>query len=419
VKLGVKFEGTINIENLLDRFINFLFGTISSRLITIGVSFLTFGMWDVLVFAFEAKILDRNVDAPGSSFGWSEGLGIALLLLGLFISFIKYWRSKSDKFSDRRVKLLEEFHDISNTRLQEEALKVFNIRSPDVYALRLVLSHPTNQMGAILLFQYCHLNVERHENWFSLKGRFFKARYNLGFILWIFFPILAIFSLLLAVMERSSPGVTSSGQNAWIAYSLICLLVIASATLMFGELKKMGTAVTLVEKYEPVMDSQPKLDINKKIQRERDIQALKWILSSIHLPTVDQHMLDSPHMIIDKVFFFWEGFNGVYSNRLFSLYDQEVSNLIDKLHLAWSTTLSFHQCYHSNHNGSIHIFSNPGDAPLSHEQEECWDAIVQACKIMNEALHELLSIVRYRYLEIDIMESSSKAWHEYIENERL
>jgi hypothetical protein len=125
--LGVKLEGTINIEKLLDRFLNFIFGTISSKLISVGIGFLTFGRWDVIVFAFEAMALGRNVDAPSSSVGWSEVLGITLLSLGLIISFIKFMRSRNDELSDRKVKFLEEFHGMSNSRLQEEALKLFNI----------------------------------------------------------------------------------------------------------------------------------------------------------------------------------------------------------------------------------------------------------------------------------------------------
>ncbi len=277
------------------------------------------------------------------------------------------------------------------------------------------MSHPTNQMGALSLFRHCHLNVACNEEWFTFKDRFIKARYRIGIILWSAFPLLALGSFLLAIMELSSPGVTSSGKYASVYYLAICLLEIAGACLMFP---KIGTAITLVEEYKPVQRCQENSNFDNSTRRSRDIEALIWMFSSVHLPTIDQHILDSPHIILNKVFYFWEGFKGVYTNSLFNLYDSELKKLVDEFYAAWSTSLSFSQCYHSNHDGSAHIFSNPGDAPLSEEQEIYWQSIDEAGSRMRNSLDQLLSVVRNKYIEIDILESNSNAWREYIEHKK-
>ncbi len=415
--------GTIDIDKLLDRFLNFLFGSLVSRLVTAGLGFLSFGLLDVVVFTIETYLLDRAVESPGSSFGWQESLGLFLLFLGLLISFSKYLISRKSNNSKKRLDLLENYQSIGDARLQQGFAKYYGIINPDVIALRRVLSHPTNQAGALSLFQFCHMNIECNDNWFSLKGRFFKLRYYFGFVLWLAFPLLAITSFLLAAMEYKSPGITSSGDHAAEIYLLMCLLVSAGAALMMKELQKIGAAIHLCEKFAPVRQSGSLDDGNSEnegvyIKRNRDVEVLRRVLSTIHIPTIDQHVVDSPYMISDSVLYFWEGFNSAVTGSLFNLYDKELEGLLREFHSAWEKSVAFGQYYHANHSGSAYIFSNPGDAPFSELQEAAWEAILNANSTMKECLRKIIEMVRDKYIEMDVEETNFTAWNDYVQQVR-
>lgn len=81
---------------------------------------------------------------------------------------------------------------------------------------------------------------------------------------------------------------------------------------------------------------------------------------------------------------------------------------------AWEITLKFDNRYHDTPGGHRYIFSNPGDAPLSVEQQADWDFIESARMDMANALKGLLDRLREGYIEVNIHKTNSKAWTEYI-----
>lgn len=148
-------------------------------------------------------------------------------------------------------------------------------------------------------------------------------------------------------------------------------------------------------------------------KRMRDISNIKWLLSSIHLPTIDQHILDSPHMILSKVFHFWEGYQSIIKSSLFHLYNNEINDKFNKIYEYWGKTLDFPQYYDSNFDGMAHIFVIPGDLPLTGDKEEAWNSIQNACRELRGTLDSLLGQIREEYLEINIEETNQIAWSEY------
>lgn len=155
-----------------------------------------------------------------------------------------------------------------------------------------------------------------------------------------------------------------------------------------------------------------------EIKRNRDIENIRWALNTLHLPTLDQHVIDSPHYLADKVLYFWEGFNGVMLNSLFHLYDGELEKEFRRLHDAWRVSINYYQYYHSNPSGSLHVFGSPGDAPFSKRQQAAWDKIEKANATIRLSLDDILAVVRERYIEIDIDETNRNAWLEFIETKR-
>ncbi len=177
--------------------------------------------------------------------------------------------------------------------------------------------------------------------------------------------------------------------------------------------KLLEYAILAVVDKDPKTPSELRGMTPEKLQYERDTENLNWLLSHIHLPTLDEHISDLPRCISDKIFWFWEGFRGVITNSLFHVYDPVLNNSIDTLFNAWKTTLAFPTRYRDIQGGSRHVFSNPGDAPLDHDQEKDWKEIEKAADEMNQALKALLARVRSSYLKIDISQTNGKAWKEY------
>jgi len=173
-------------------------------------------------------------------------------------------------------------------------------------------------------------------------------------------------------------------------------------------------AIKSILENNPERASEQKELSEKEKKEKRDISNIKWALSSLHIPTLDQHILDSPHMLMDKVLYFWEGYNGILTNSLFHLYDKNLEKEFKELHKYWGVSIRYYQFYHSNMRGNVHIFSNPGDGPFTKNQQKAWDKIVDANSKMRKSLDQILKLVRQNYLDVDIDDTNKQAWNEYV-----
>lgn len=185
-------------------------------------------------------------------------------------------------------------------------------------------------------------------------------------------------------------------------------------------LKKIGPlaslqkiALTAIIKSAPPKPSEVDNLSPEEKKRKRDVLNLKSVLSTIHFPTLDEHITNLPRSIDNRIFPFWQSFQSIVSNSLFHLYDEDVYEIIKSLYGAWDSSLSYSLYYHSVE-GIHNIFSNPMDAPLSDNQQQIWDEIHIAANDLNLAKNQLLDKVRSDYLEIDIEECSRISWNEYV-----
>lgn len=173
-------------------------------------------------------------------------------------------------------------------------------------------------------------------------------------------------------------------------------------------------------KLKSLSPRKPKADFLQSSEAEarkrlRDIENIKWAMASIHIPTVDQMILDLPGYLNSKALHFWESFNGVMTNSLFHVYDEEVNETFLSMHKAWYDCVSHGSQYHVTSNPNICVFKNPFDFPLDDDQEREWNEIKSARNSLRKSLDTLLRIIRERFLEIDIDEMSKKAWEEYVD----
>jgi hypothetical protein len=156
----------------------------------------------------------------------------------------------------------------------------------------------------------------------------------------------------------------------------------------------------------------------EQIRRSRDIANLKWLLSNIHFPTLDQMIEDLPELMHSRALHFWEGFNAVVKNSLFHLYDADLLAIVKSIHKSWGICVSNGEQYHMATNPNIYVFKNPGDAPLTQRQERIWKSIDSARSSLLDAQQGLLKAIRERYLEVDIDETNQAAWQEYKDMQR-
>jgi len=148
--------------------------------------------------------------------------------------------------------------------------------------------------------------------------------------------------------------------------------------------------------------------------KAHDIGVIKELLSAVHIPTLDSHLVEAPYKVYDHIFHFWEGFNGIVTSKLFYLYDQKLREKIETMHSSWGKSLSYGHRYHSSPGGSASFFSKPMDMPFNDEEQKDWDTISSELITLNTVFQEILNHIREHYLEIEVEELSKAAWKEYV-----
>lgn len=182
--------------------------------------------------------------------------------------------------------------------------------------------------------------------------------------------------------------------------------------------KFLETAIKTVLDKNPKRPAELKGMSRERVKHDHDVENMRWLMETLHIPTLQQHIIEMPHALSDRAVWFYEGFQGVVMNALFSLYDPVLRTAVDKLYLGWRTALSHDNEYHETPSGTMHVFSSPGDMPLSGDRQTAWNEIAAACKDMADGLSTVLDRLRADYLEINIHKTNAKAWKVYIDFER-
>jgi hypothetical protein len=209
---------------------------------------MSFTSIDVLVYAIQTVVLKQaDVQPPGSDIGWMEGLGLGVFFVGLLIPFYNWVVSSKKNLQNDRTVFKETYLGLTVPRLQDEFERLYGVKNADAEATCAVLGHPSNVNGAIALFQFAHVNVIYEKPWFVLSDKWFKFRYNVGFVIWAMLPIHIVSCLFLGALEFCSPGLLNSGPHAGEIIIGLAVLESIGAWLIFDDLRRMGRAISLVE----------------------------------------------------------------------------------------------------------------------------------------------------------------------------
>jgi hypothetical protein len=73
-------------------------------------------------------------------------------------------------------------------------------------------------------------------------------------------------------------------------------------------------------------------DSPSTIRRRRDVDTLRYLLTNIHVPTLDKYVEGLPRYCDDSVLYFWEGFNAMWQSSLTHFYDDKLKCIFDRPH---------------------------------------------------------------------------------------
>lgn len=151
---------------------------------------------------------------------------------------------------------------------------------------------------------------------------------------------------------------------------------------------------------------------NARIQHDRDVENMRQLMGTLHIPTLQEHIADLPGMITSQALFFRDWFCAFRRSASFYVYDTVLNDVTIKIANGWQRATNYLAEYRDICHGR-YIFSNPGDAPLNPNQQTVWEDIESARREMNEGLYLLLGHLRENYIEIDIAKTDADAWNFY------
>ena len=152
-----------------------------------------------------------------------------------------------------------------------------------------------------------------------------------------------------------------------------------------------------------------------KVEHNRDVESMKRLMSGLHLPTLDCLIRELPHSIPERSMDFLECLRGNVEDSSFFLYDQVLTDAINRLLNSWNDAVSHWGEYDGTPGERSYIFRNPGDMSLPPERQKIWDEICRSKHEMCDALNDILSRLRDSYIEISIDETNNIAWRTYID----
>ncbi len=174
-------------------------------------------------------------------------------------------------------------------------------------------------------------------------------------------------------------------------------------------------ALKAIVKANPARPAELKGLSVEQVHRTRDMESLRWLLSTVHWPTLDEHIDDGPSVILERTCDFWEAFNSVFRNSLFHLYDKSLRSKVNSLHRLWGKSLSYDSFYDPSRRGDRYIFDMPMDVFRSQEHRRVWNDLKRTYPKLRKAVKDLLKEVREKYPELDLALLNKNALNEYRE----
>jgi len=185
---------------------------------------------------------------------------------------------------------------------------------------------------------------------------------------------------------------------------------------------QLTVGIAEIVRVEPKRPAQLRGLSRAKIEHDHDAEQIRWLLSKLHLPTLDEHIEHLPDRVRSRYLWFHAHFASVETNSLFSIYDTVLDGAVRRFARAWDTAVSHGEKYHASANADLYSFRPSGYLAFAEDEEKAWAEIAEARDLMRQSLDEILARVRTHYHEVDIKKTNDTAWRDYyvevVEDER-
>jgi len=149
-------------------------------------------------------------------------------------------------------------------------------------------------------------------------------------------------------------------------------------------------------------------------KRKLDIENIYWILSSIHIPTFDNFLEEAPELLIYDQLHYFEGFSAILKSNKFYLYDKALLKKLKNIHSMLDKSLSYGHHYIFLSNARKSKFTFPYDKEDYEETMNDFRMLIENINKLKKDFKNLISYIRENYLEINLTETSKKAFEDFL-----
>lgn len=176
-------------------------------------------------------------------------------------------------------------------------------------------------------------------------------------------------------------------------------------------------AIEAIIKAAPLKPNEEKSISPTEIKRKKDIENLRKLLNYIHVPTLDLFLEDIPSTIIEEIFYYQYNYRDFIESNSFHIYDDKLLKILTDLNSNWKILLSYPKHYDSERNGNNYKFYMPWhEKPDYAEAQKDYNYLLKVRLEFEKNFKNLFKLIRLEYIEIDLDESSKKAFEMYQEH---
>lgn len=178
--------------------------------------------------------------------------------------------------------------------------------------------------------------------------------------------------------------------------------------------KTLKDAIKIIIEKSPLKPSQLKNETPQEKKRRLDVENLRWIMESIHIPTFDLFIQEFPDILIHKIFHFELSFISIFESSSFHLYDRELLKLLENYKLLWGNSLSYHSRYFPVSGTKVYAFtSTTVDGEKIKGADSDYTILIGIAAELKKSFLVLLNYIRENYLEIDLKQTNEIAFTNY------
>ncbi len=170
-------------------------------------------------------------------------------------------------------------------------------------------------------------------------------------------------------------------------------------------------AVGLIIEKDPPRPKAGRFDA-AEARRERDLTNLRWILESIHWPTVDDHIETGAKFLSDASVSMNDAVNAIRSSSTFHVNDEELKSAFRRFVETWNNTMR-HDHYIPRKRGRGFVFKH-GEHPREYaEGLKDFEYMEKERLGLHKSKKLLLTVIRDKFPEVDIQVMSDAAGARY------